>query len=78
MGAFDRDAGPDCPLRGYAATSPIPIPQNVVQMPPDPAPLPDIRQRLLVPAGRGNLMELGGDQPQLLAPAGSGTFMEIP
>jgi hypothetical protein len=38
-GAFDRDAGPDCPLRGYAANSGGSIPPNDVQMPPDPDPM---------------------------------------
>lgn len=83
MGAFDREAGADCQL-DYAASSyggsPPYIPQNDVRIPPDPAPLPlpDNRPRLLVPAGGGNLMEIGGEAPQLMVPAGGGTFMEIP
>lgn len=58
MGAFDREAGPDCPLRGYAVNSSGYIPPNDVRIPPDPAllPLPDNRQRLIVPAGGGNYM----------------------
>jgi hypothetical protein len=40
MGAFDRDAGPDCQVgSGYAVTSGY-IPPNEVWMPPDPAPEP--------------------------------------
>jgi hypothetical protein len=54
------------------------IPPNEVWMPPDPAPLPDNRPRIIVPGGGGTLMEIGGDVPQLLAPAGDGTFMGIP
>jgi hypothetical protein len=83
MGAFDREAGADCRLdyaaRSYGGSPPY-IPPNDVRMPPDPAPLPlpDNRQRLLVPAGGGNLMEIGGGAPQLMVPAGGGTFMEIP
>jgi hypothetical protein len=77
-GAFDRDAGPDCRVPAYAATSTPYIPLNEVWMPPDPIPLPDNRPRFLGPGGSGTLMEIGGDVPQLLAPAGGGSFLEMP
>jgi hypothetical protein len=83
MGAFDREAGPDCQLRGYIGVRPGRghlIPPNEARMPADPAPapLPDNRPRFLVPGGGGTLMEIGGDTPGLMAPAGSGMFMEMP
>jgi hypothetical protein len=80
MGAFDREPGPDCSLRGYAVNSSGYIPPNDVQMPPDPDPLPlsDNRSRFLIPGGSGTLMEIGGDTPGLMVPAGSGTFMAMP
>jgi hypothetical protein len=78
MGAFDRDAGPDCQPQGYAVTSGGYIPPSAVYQPPDPLPLPDNRPRLLVPGGSGTLMEIGGDQPSLTVPAGGGKFMGMP
>jgi hypothetical protein len=77
MGAFDRDAGPDCQPSGYAATPGGYIPPNETWTPPDPAPMPDNRPRFLVPGGGGTLMEIGG-VPQLLAPAGDGAFVGMP
>jgi hypothetical protein len=45
MGAFDRDAGPDCHPSGYAATS-ADIPNEVWMPPaPEPAPFPAFRRR---------------------------------
>jgi hypothetical protein len=76
-GAFDRDPGPDCRPSGYAMSSGAFVP-TPVQMPPDPAPLPDNRPRLLVPGGGGTLMEIGGGAPGLMVPAGGGTSMGIP
>jgi hypothetical protein len=87
-GAFDRPAGPECrePVFARAAgVTPSPIIEPVVepaapllpQLPELPPP-PDMRPKLLVPAGGGALMELGGGAPHLIVPAGSGAFMALP
>jgi len=86
MGAFDRPAGPECRQPVFAGTpgfvpsaavvepTPAPLPQT-----PELPPLPEVRPRLLVPAGGGTLMELGGGAPpRLMVPAGGGALMTLP
>jgi hypothetical protein len=68
------------------AGSPAPLPtSNVMGTMPSLGPralppLPDMRPGLLVPAGGGALMELGGSSSpsRLMVPAGGGTFMMLP
>ena len=59
MGAFDRDAGPDCKLEGRVAVVPDlyipPAPPTVQTTPePAPAPLPETPPSLFVPGGGGH------------------------
>jgi hypothetical protein len=51
IGAFDREAGPNCRLRGSVANFGSYIPPNAVTVPADPPPLPDNRPRFLVRRG---------------------------
>jgi hypothetical protein len=68
------------------AGSPPPLPASNVMGtmsplgPPALPPLPDMRPGLLVPAGGGTLMELGGSSSpsRLMVPAGGGTFKMLP
>jgi hypothetical protein len=68
------------------AGSPAPLPASNVMGtmpllgPPALPPLPDMRPGLLVPAGGGTVMELGGSSSpsRLMVPAGGGTFMMLP